>query len=312
MTKAPTNIGASVRAKLLKLSKERREDYQLLLARYANERLLHRLSVSPYASAFVLKGAALFTLWTGRAHRATRDIDLLGFGEPTEARLRVVFEEVLRLDVVDDGVRFDAASLEVGPIREDQEYGGVRITLRAQIATAQVRLQVDVGFGDAITPGPELVDFPPLLDFAAPKMRAYPRPTVVAEKLEAMVKLGIANSRMKDFYDVVIMSRTFAFDGDELVRAIRATFERRGTALPDGLPLALTDEFAVDATKLAQWAGFVRKSGASTELRDFGEVVREARQFLAEPLSAALTPAPWSAAWGVSGPWRRTGEPAEA
>jgi hypothetical protein len=305
VTKAPTNIGASVRAKLLKLSKERSEDFQLLLARYANERLLHRLSVSPHASAFVLKGAALFTLWTGRAHRATRDIDLLGFGEPREARLRAVFEEVLRLDVVDDGVRFDAASLEVGPIREDQEYGGVRITLRAQIATAQVRLQVDVGFGDAITPGPELVDFPPLLDFAAPKMRAYPRPTVVAEKLEAMVKLGIANSRMKDFYDVVIMSRTFAFDGDELVRAIRATFERRGTALPESLPLALTDDFAVDATKLAQWAGFVRKVGASTELRHFGEVVREARQFLAEPLAACGARAAWSYKWPASGPWRR-------
>lgn len=186
MTKAPTNIGASAKTKLLRLSKERREDYQVLLARYANERLLHRLSVSPYAESFVLKGAALFTLWTGRAHRATRDIDLLGFGEPTVARLRAIFEEVIRLDVVDDGVRFDVASLDAGPIREDQDYGGVRLTLRAEIGSALVRLQVDVGFGDAITPGPELIEFPPLLGFDAPKMRAYPRPTVVAEKLEAI------------------------------------------------------------------------------------------------------------------------------
>lgn len=280
MTKAPTNIGASVRAKLLKLSKERREDHQLLLVRYANERLLHRLVSSPHAASFILKGAALFTVWTGRAHRATRDIDFLGFGEPTIVRLRSVFDDVLRVEVDDDGVRFDVASLEIGPIREDQEYGGVRITLRAEIAGAQVRLQVDVGFGDVITPGPEVVEFPALLDFAAPKLRAYPRPTVVAEKLEAMVKLGIANSRMKDFYDVVIMSRTFAFDGDELARAIRATFERRGTALPDGLPLALTDEFAGDATKRAQWAGFVRKAGATIELRSLVDAVREARTFL--------------------------------
>ncbi len=305
MTKAPTNIGASVRARLLKLSKERREDYQLLLARYANERLLHRLSTSSHATGFVLKGAALFTLWTGRAHRATRDIDLLGFGDPTEVRLRAVFEDVLRADVVDDGVRFDVSSLEVGPIREDQEYGGVRITLRAEIGSARVRLQVDVGFGDAITPGPELVEFPALLDFDAPKLRAYPRPTVVAEKFEAMVKLGIANSRMKDFFDVVIMSRTFAFDGDELVRAIRATFKRRGTALPEALPLALTDEFAEDATKRAQWAGFVRKAGASTELRDFGEVVREARAFLADPLGACRASEAWALEWPPPGPWKR-------
>ncbi len=305
MTKAPTNIGASVRGRLLKLAKERREDYQLLLARYANERLLHRLSVSPYASAFVLKGAALFTLWTGRAHRATRDLDLLGFGEPTEVRLRAIFEEVLGLAVDDDGVRFDVASLEVGPIREDQEYGGVRITLRADIAGARVRLQVDVGFGDAITPGPELVEFPPLLDFAAPKMRAYPRPTVVAEKLDAMVKLDMSNSRMKDFFDVVIMARTFSFDGDELVRAIRATFERRGTALPEGLPVALTDAFATDATKRAQWAGFVRKAGASIEVGDFGEVVREARGFLAEPLAACRGSEAWALEWPPPGPWKR-------
>ncbi|MBS2014026.1 MAG: nucleotidyl transferase AbiEii/AbiGii toxin family protein [Deltaproteobacteria bacterium] len=303
MTKAPTNIGASVRAKLLRLSKERKEDHQLLLVRYANERLLHRLASSPHAGSFVLKGAALFTIWTGRAHRATRDIDFLGFGEPAVERLRAVFEDVLRLDVDDDGVRFDLASLEVGPIREDQEYGGVRIALRAEISGAQVRLQVDVGFGDAITPAPEVVEFPALLDFAAPKLRAYPRPTVVAEKLEAMVKLGIANSRMKDFYDVVILSRTFPFDGDALVRAIRATFERRGTPLPDGLPVALTDAFPADATKRAQWAGFVRKAGARTELRDFGEVVREARAFLAEPLAAARTPGAWTARWAPLGPW---------
>ena len=136
-------------------------------------------------------------------------------------------------------------------------------------------------------------------------MRAYPRSTVVAEKFEAMVKLGIANSRMKDFFDVVVMARTFAFDGDELVRAIRATFERRGTGLPEGLPLALTDEFAVDATKRAQWAGFVRKAGASTELRDFGEVVREARGFLAEPLGACRPGKTWTGDWRPPGPWRR-------
>jgi hypothetical protein len=234
VTKAPKNIGASVRARLLKLAKERREDFQLLLSRYVNERLLHRLSVSDHSSQFVLKGAALFTLWTGRAHRATRDLDLLGFGASTEARLRAIFEEVLLMDVEDDGVVFDAGSIDVGPIREDQEYGGVRLLFRAKVATAVVRVQVDVGFGDAITPGPELVEFPGLLDFRVPTLRAYPRATAVAEKVGALVKLGLANSRMKDFFDIVVMARMFTFDGGELARAIRSTFERRGTALPNG------------------------------------------------------------------------------
>jgi hypothetical protein len=171
--KGPKDVGASVRARLVNVATKRSEDVQLVLTRYANERLLYRLAVSPHGPAFVLKGAALFTLWTGRAHRATRDIDLLGSGDGSEARLRHVFEEVLRLEVPDDGVVFDAGSLEVAPIREDQEYGGVRLALIAKIGSARLRLQVDVGLGDAITPDPELVDFPPLLDF--PTWRRSPR-----------------------------------------------------------------------------------------------------------------------------------------
>lgn len=204
MTKKPTNVGASVRARLLRLARERGEDFQLVLTRYASERLLYRLTSSRHASRFVLKGAALFTLWTGRAHRATRDLDLLGFGDSTEPHVRAVFADVLAGDVCDDGVRFDEDSLEVGPIREEQEYGGVRVVVIARIASAKVRLQVDVGFGDAVTPEAAMVEFPTLLDFPAPRLRAYPRETVVAEKVEAMVQLGLANSRMKDFYDLVI------------------------------------------------------------------------------------------------------------
>ncbi|HWN68673.1 MAG TPA: nucleotidyl transferase AbiEii/AbiGii toxin family protein [Haliangium sp.] len=237
MTKPPKDIGASVRARLLRIARERREDFQLLLTRYANERLLYRLSMSPHGSRFVLKGAALFTLWTGRPHRSTRDLDLLGFGEPTEQHVRSVFEQIIGLDVGDDGVVFDPSSLDVGLIREEQEYGGFRVTLRARVTSAQVRLQVDVGFGDAITPAAAMVDFPPLLDFPPPRLRAYPRETVVAEKLEAMVQLGLANSRMKDFFDIVVLSRMFEFDGVVLVDAIRATFQRRTTPSPLGCPL---------------------------------------------------------------------------
>jgi hypothetical protein len=287
----------------LKLAKEQREDFQLLLSRYANERLLHRLSVSAHASQFILKGATLFTLWTGRPHRATRDLDLLGFGDPAEARLRAVFEDILRTNVGDDGVVFDVASLEVGPIREGQEYSGVRLLLRATIVSSVVRLQVDVGFGDAITPGPETVEFPGLLDFQRPTLRAYPRATVIAEKVEAMVQLGLANSRMKDFFDIVVLARMFPFEGAELAGAIRSTFERRGTALPTGLPIGLTDEFAADRMKLTQWTGFLRKAGAAFEMKDLASVVREARGFLVEPLGAAAGGELWSSRWEPPGPW---------
>ena len=179
--KGKKDIGASVRARLLRLAQDRGDDFQLLLTRYANERLLYRLAKSPHVGHFMLKGAALFTLWTGHAHRATRGMDLLGDGEPSAERLRAIFTEVIALDVADDGVVFDTKSLHVEPIRKDQAHGGIRIIMVARVTAAQVRLQIDVGFGDAVTPPAQLVEFPALLDFPAPQLRAYPKETVVAE-----------------------------------------------------------------------------------------------------------------------------------
>ncbi|MCK6571549.1 nucleotidyl transferase AbiEii/AbiGii toxin family protein [Myxococcota bacterium] len=303
MTKTqPKDMGASVRARLARLSRERGEDFQLVLTRYANERLLFRLASSKHAQRFVLKGAALFTLWTGKPHRATRDLDLLGFGEPGVDHVREVFAEVLALDVADDGVRFDPGSLAVGLIREERAYGGVRVELVARITNAQVRLQVDVGFGDAITPEASLVDFPPLLDFPAPRLWSYPRETVIAEKLEAMVQLGMANSRMKDFYDVAVLARDFDFDGALLVRAIRATFERRKTALPTTTPVALTATFAEDATKKTQWSGFVRKAGVD-DAGTLAETIAAVRAFVEAPLASAANGPPACGTWRAGGAW---------
>lgn len=279
MKQPPKDMGTSVRARLLNLARARGEDFQLVLTRYANERLLHRLARSRHGGRFVLKGATLFTLWTGEPHRVTRDVDLLGFGDPSEAHIRSVFAEVLAVDVDDDGVRFDASSLEVGAIRQGQAYRGVRVLVVARVTTARVRLQVDVGFGDAITPQPVPVDLPALLDFEAPRLLAYPRETVIAEKLEAMVQRGLANSRMKDFYDLAVLARTFAFEGEVLARAIGATFERRGTPLPTAPPVALTAEFAEDGTKGIQWRAFVRKSGVEGA-GNLAEVVAEFGRFL--------------------------------
>lgn len=303
MTKRPIkDVSTSVRARLLRLARERGEDFQLLLTRYANERLLFRLASSNHASRFVLKGAALFTVWTGKPHRATRDLDLLGFGDPGVGNVRAAITEVLTLDVADDGVRFDLDSLTVGLIREEQEYGGVRVDVIARVTAAQVRLQVDVGFGDAITPEAAVVEFPALLDFPAPRLRAYPRETVVAEKLDAMAQLGLANSRMKDVYDVAVLARDFDFEGDLLTRAIRATFERRKTPLPITVPVALTSTFADDATKKTQWSGFVRKAG----VRDAGslaEAVAAVAAFGERPLMAAARAAFDATHWRAGGPW---------
>jgi predicted nucleotidyltransferase component of viral defense system len=298
----PTDIGTSVRARLLRLARQQGEDHQLMLTRYANERLLFRLSSSRHAHQFVLKGAALFALWTGKPHRATRDLDLLAFGDPGVEHMREIFSEVLALDVVDDGVHFDMATLAVGLIREEQEYGGVRIEVVARLTSAKVRVQIDVGFGDAITPEARVVEIPPLLDLPPAHLRAYPRETVVAEKLEAMVKLGMANSRMKDFYDIAVLGRRFAFDGGLLTRAIRATFERRKTPLPTTTPVALAATFAHDAIKVTQWLGFVHKAGIY-DRDSLGHTVGAVRAFVEAPLLAAAGAGPVPGSWPPGGPW---------
>ena len=217
--------------------------------------------------------------------------------------MRAVFEEMFKLDVDDDGLRFDLATLEVAPIREDQEYGGVRVTIDAYLTSAKIPLQIDVGCGDAVTPEAKEIEFPTLLEMPAPNVKAYPRETVVAEKLEAMTKLGIENSRMKDFYDVAVMAKRFAFHGAVLARAIRATFERRATAIPTELPLALTSVFAGDKRKNEQWAAFVRKANVD-DAGTLASTIAAVTGFLQKPLaSAAANDAAWTATWPAAGPW---------
>ena len=245
---APKNISASVKARLQNVAAKRGEDFNLMLLRYGIERLLFRLSQSPYADRFLLKGAMLFVVWDEKTHRPTRDLDLLGFGSTEKADLIRVFAAVAAVPVVDDGIVFDPESVHADDIREDNAYGGVRIRLLGKLGTAEVPVQIDVGAGDVVTPAPERATFPALLDFPAPQIRTYPVYTVVAEKFEAMVKLGIANTRMKDFHDIWFLAQRFEFDGPTLRKAIDATFARRQTNLPP-LPEALTDAFANDPTK---------------------------------------------------------------
>ncbi len=257
MAKEIKNVGASVRARLLSLSKANGQSFDLVLTRFALERLLFRLSRSRHAERFVLKGAILMMSWFEDPHRGTRDLDLLGFGDPSPDAMLSIFREILVQEAGDDGVVFDTNTLRVDRIREELEYGGLRLRATASISGARVNLTIDVGFGDALEPGTERIDYPVLLDFPAPRLRAYARETVIAEKFQAMVALGRTNSRMKDFYDIWTLSRAFTFDDDRLSRAIAATFARRETSIPTETPDALTAAFAADEQKQRQWRVFV-------------------------------------------------------
>ncbi|MDE0346624.1 MAG: nucleotidyl transferase AbiEii/AbiGii toxin family protein [Boseongicola sp.] len=215
MAKETRNIAASVRARLLNLSRASGPNFDLVLTRFALERLLYRLGQSAYAERFVLKGAMLLTSWFEDPQRGTRDLDPLGFGDPSPDAMIAMFRDILAQDA-NDGVEYDVAALRVDRIRDELEYGGMRLRTTASISGARINLTIDIGFGDALEPGVELIDYPVMLDLPAPRLRAYARETVIAEKFQAMVALGRANSRMKDFYDIWLLSRSFPFDDERL------------------------------------------------------------------------------------------------
>jgi predicted nucleotidyltransferase component of viral defense system len=274
-----------------------------MLTRYALERLLFRLSQSAHKEQFTLKGAMLFVLWTGQMHRPTRDLDLLGAGKPDTKTLLAVFHSLASVEDADDGLTFLADTVAVDPIREEQEYGGQRITLIAKLGNSRINLQIDVGFGDAITPAAQHVDLPTLLSMPAPHLRAYPKETVVAEKFQAMVMLGMANSRMKDFYDLWVLCRSFPFSGALLADAFRATFRRRKTAVPTDIPVALTEVFALDAQKQTQWITFLKRSELSAKATPLLDVVAVLRAFLLPPAHAVIAKIKFGSRWEPAGPW---------
>lgn len=295
------NTAASVRARLLNRARETRQDFNLILTRYALERLLYRISISPHASQFLLKGALLFDLWFDIPHRPTRDVDLLGFGSAELPSLEAIFKEICALDV-DDGVSFQPDTVQAAEIRKEANYAGVRITLLGLIDGARCSIQIDIGYGDAVTPEPQVIEYPVLFrEFGAPKLRVYPRETVVAEKLEALASLGIANSRMKDYFDLWVLACQTAFEGDTLRQAIRATFTRRRTGLSPDLPFGLTEAFAQDAQKQTQWRAFLNKNGLET--LQLGDVVATLRTFLGPVLTAARTGIAFPRQWTAGGPW---------
>lgn len=254
------NLAASIRARLKQHADATKQDFNLTLTHYGLERLLYRLSVSSHANNYLLKGALLFALWYDQPHRPTRDADLLGFGPSDIDSAISAFREICQI-AVEDGIEFDQALVKGSVIRKEAGYGGVRIDLRAKLDGARIALQVDIGFGDAVTPAPESVSYPVLLQgLPAPRLRTYPKYTVVAEKFHAVCLLGMANTRMKDYFDLWVLLTEEALEPAELQRAIRATFERRKLPMPSALPSGLSDTFAQDAMKQRQWAAFLKKN----------------------------------------------------
>lgn len=263
MKQGTRNTAASVKQRLLNLSNQRGEDFNVTQVRYASERLLYRLSVSDYAQEFLLKGAMLFVLWEDHPHRPTRDVDLLFLQSYDMRKLEEIFREVVADPIPPDGLSFDQQSVRATEIREGNTYGGVRIKMLSHLDNARIPVQVDIGLGDAVYPEPEWVEFTTLLDLPSPRIRAYPMETVVAEKLQAIVELGNRNTRLKDFFDILYLQQHFVFSGHALQQAIWKTFRRRKTSLPVDRPGGLSATFGAKADK--QWKTFLMRNGLAVE-----------------------------------------------
>jgi predicted nucleotidyltransferase component of viral defense system len=304
--KPVANLSASVRQRLLNLATERKEDFGLVLTRYGLERFLYRLSVSPHRDSFVLKGALLLQLWTAETYRPTRDLDLLRRGV-SNTSYRKIFSEVCSQKVADDGLTFLPDTIRVERIRDDEAYEGVRVRVEARLGKVRVALQIDVGLGDAIVPGPEELEYPTLLKFPAPRLHSYSKESVVAEKFEAIVKLGMANSRMKDFYDLWVLAQRFEFRSITLAAAIRATFERRRTTLPSSSPLALRPDFYDLPTKQTQWRAFLRKSGLRGD-SSLQKIILIIEMFVMPVVEGVLKNDIEAKVWPAGGLWKTGGK----
>ena len=299
------DLPASVRQRLLNRSRETQRPFQELLTYYAMERFLYRLGQSSYVDRFVLKGALMFTVWGARTSRPTKDIDLLAHTENSVDAVVAMIQEICRQPVEPDGLMFDVGSVKGVTIKEDAEYSGVRVTLRVTLQSARVSLQIDVGFGDVVTPRAAMTEYPVLLDFAVPRLLGYSRETVVAEKFEALTKRGLLNSRMKDFYDLLVLSRQFDFDGATLSNAIVRTFTNRNTNV-QAVPIALTVAFASDIVKQTQWEGFLRKTKLDSAPTSLQSVIDELTPFLRPVATAIQDQLHFAERWVAPGPWQIT------
>ncbi len=304
MKKPVKDVTASVRQRLQNVAKKTNRPFQEVLEYFAMERLLYRLASSKHASRFVLKGALMFRVWNAPVSRPTRDIDLLGRMDSKVTAVVPVFKDLCNQTVEPDGLIFHADSVAGQAIKEDADYAGVRITLLATLQNSRVAMQIDVGFGDVMTPAAVATEYPTILDLPAPRLNGYSRETVVAEKFEAMVKLGLVNSRMKDFYDIWLLSQQFDFDGAVLSNAIMRTFTHRKTRIL-AAPTALTTVFADDAQKQTQWRAFLRKTRLTDAPSALPDVIAVISSFLLPIAQAIVNGHEFNQTWKALGPWQQ-------
>ncbi len=303
--RAGPNIAASVRQRLHNKARETGRPFSELLQYFAMERFLYRLAKSTHADKFILKGALMFAAWQAPVARPTMDIDLLGITDNGVDAIVAVARDICVQAVEADGLVFDPDSVGGERIVEDADYGGVRVRFRGTLGTARVSMQLDIGFGDVVVPKPKMADYPTILDLPAPRLRGYSRESAVAEKFEAMVKLGVLNSRVKDFFDIWLLSRQFDFDGGTMALAMRETFVTRGTTIPSK-PVAFTDDFANTAPRQTQWQGFVRKNRLQNAPASFADIVEAIADFLGPITRALATGEGFQGAWKAPGPWRQS------
>lgn len=297
------DLSSSVRERLYAQAKEAGRPFGELLQYFAMERFLYRLGQSQYRDSLILKGALMFTVWKTPRSRATRDIDFLGRMDNSLESLLPVIKELCIMKVEPDGILFNPESIEADRIKEDAVYEGIRFRFTAHLGHARVPMQIDIGFGDPVIPGPVKVVYPVLLDMPSPHLKGYPPETIISEKVEAMVKLGILNSRMKDFYDLSILANQSDFDGRTLSRAIHETFTNRKTEMTIE-PEALSEGFASDPGKNRQWKAFLKRSRLESAPKELREVLSTLRSFLVPILECCAREEHCNFLWRPPGPWK--------
>ncbi|MCP4682579.1 MAG: nucleotidyl transferase AbiEii/AbiGii toxin family protein [Desulfobacterales bacterium] len=303
MAKDNKNTVASVHQRLLNKARETARPFNALLQHFAIERFIYRLSKSPYAERFLLKGALMFSVWAGPGTRPTMDIDLLGKTDNSLDMIVTVIKDACKMEVVPDGMNFDPDTVTAVRITEGAEYRGVRCRVRCSLGNARITLQIDIGFGDVIVPGPKKVVYPTLLDFPPPELNGYTMESTIAEKFQAMVKLGILNSRMKDFYDIWFLSRTFDFSGETLAKALEKTFETRNTPI-NANPAVFDPSFTKDEDKKVQWLGFIKKANLTGAPDSFGDVVATIKVFIEPVVLSLVKRKTFRRFWSAPGSWR--------
>ena len=294
--KSPQNVSASVRQRLLNRSKADKRSFNELLQYYAMERFLYRLSLSDHAQHYILKGALMLRAWKSPEFRPTMDIDMLGKTGNEEENITAQIRDILAVEIEPDGLTFDSDSIQTERITEDADYEGIRVRFRGALGTARISMQIDIGFGDIVYPGPEKAELPCMLDSPAPSLLCYSRESAIAEKFEAMIKLGQLNSRMKDFYDIWLLSRQFEFELSSLAEAVRLTFKQRGTGLNEPI-----DAFSADfiSSRQPMWAAFRKRLKQDHVPESFQKMATEVELFL-EPVIKGVSD---QITWKPAGPW---------